>query len=244
MQQLSGVNDMVVRFANVNGTGSASANNLFAKAIFRMGIPVTPKNIFPSNIQGLPTWYEVRVSEDGYLGRRDNIDVMVCVNPQSMAKDVASVRPGGYFIYDNTKRLHDEFIRDDIHYIGIPMMQLSMSAFRDPRQRQLFKNIIYVGALSLLLDIEYQVLEDMIKDQFKRKEKLIPLNMTALELGRQYVREHYEYPLPIRLERRDLVGDQIVIDGNTACALGALYGGATVVAWYPITPSTSVAQAF
>jgi 2-oxoglutarate ferredoxin oxidoreductase subunit alpha len=244
MQQLSGVNDMVVRFANVNGTGSASANNLFAKAIFRMGIPVTPKNIFPSNIQGLPTWYEVRVNDNGYLGRRDGIDVMVCVNPQSMAKDVDSVRPGGYFVYDNTKRLHDEFIRDDIHYIGIPMMQLSMSAFRDPRQRQLFKNIIYVGALSLLLDIEFQVLEDMIKDQFKRKEKLIPLNMQALELGRQYVREHYEHPLPIRLERRDLVGDQIVIDGNTACALGAIYGGATVVAWYPITPSTSVAQAF
>lgn len=244
MQQLSGVNDLVIRFANVNGTGSASANNLFAKAIFRMGIPVSPKNIFPSNIQGLPTWYEVRISEDGYLGRRDGIDILVCVNPQSMAKDVASVRPGGYFIYDNTKRLHDEFIRDDINYIGIPMMQLSMSAFRNPRQRQLFKNIIYVGALSLLLDIDFQVLEDMIADQFKKKEKLIPLNMQALELGRQYVREHYAYPLPIRLESRDLVGDKIVIDGNTACALGAIYGGATVVAWYPITPSTSVAQAF
>lgn len=244
MQQLSGVNDMVVRFANVNGTGSASANNLFAKAIVRMGIPVSPKNIFPSNIQGLPTWYEVRISEKDYLGRRDGVDIMVCVNPQSMMKDVNSVRPGGYFIYDNTKRLHEEFLRDDIHYIGIPMMELSMKAYRDPRQRQLFKNIIYVGALSLLLDIEFQVLEEMIKDQFKKKEKLIPLNIQALELGRTYVREHYEHPLPLRLERRDLVGDRIVIDGNTACALGAIYGGATVVAWYPITPSTSVAQAF
>lgn len=244
MQQLSGVNDLVIRFANVNGTGSASANNLFAKAIVRMGIPVAPKNIFPSNIQGLPTWYEVRVSEKGYLGRRDGIDIMVCVNPQSMTRDVASVRPGGYFIYDNSKKLHDEFIREDIHYIGIPMMQLSMSAYKDPRQRQLFKNIIYVGALSLLLDIEFKVLEDMINDQFKRKEKLIPPNIQALELGRTYVRENYAYPLPIRLERRDLVGDHIVIDGNTACGLGAIYGGATVAAWYPITPSTSVAQAF
>lgn len=244
MQQLSGVNDMVVRFANVNGTGSASANNLFAKSIVRMGIPVSPKNIFPSNIQGLPTWYEVRVSEKDYLGRRDGVDIMVCVNPQSMAKDVACVRPGGYFIYDNTKRLHDEYIRDDIHYLGIPMMELSMKSYRDPRQRQLFKNIIYVGALSLLLDIEFSVLEEMIADQFKKKAKLIPPNIQALELGRSYVREHYEHPLPLRLERRDLVGDRIVIDGNTACALGAIYGGATIAAWYPITPSTSVAQAF
>lgn len=244
MQQLSGVNDMVVRFANVNGTGSASANNLFAKSIVRMGIPVSPKNIFPSNIQGLPTWYEVRVSEKNYLGRRDGVDIMVCVNPQSMMKDVQNVRPGGYFVYDNTKKLHDEFIREDIHYIGIPMMELSMKNYRDPRQRQLFKNIIYVGALSVLLDIEFNVLEDMIKDQFKKKEKLIPPNIKALELGRNYIKENYEYPLQLRLERRDLVGDRIVIDGNTACGLGAIYGGATVAAWYPITPSTSVAQAF
>jgi 2-oxoglutarate ferredoxin oxidoreductase subunit alpha len=244
MQQLKGVNDIVVRFANVNGTGSASANKLFAKAIVRMGIPVSPKNIFPSNIQGLPTWYEVRASEKGYLGRREGVDVMVCVNPQSMAKDVACVRPGGYFIYDNTKKLPEQFIREDIHYIGIPMMQLSIDAYKDPRQRQLFKNIIYVGALSLLLDLEFKVLEDMLAELFAGKEKLIPLNIMALELGRDYVREHYEYPLPIRLERRDKVGDHIMIDGNTACGLGAIYGGATVAAWYPITPSTSVAQAF
>ncbi|WP_367391618.1 2-oxoacid:acceptor oxidoreductase subunit alpha [Lewinella sp. LCG006] len=244
MQQLKGVNDIVVRFANVNGTGSASANTLFAKAIVRMGIPVSPKNIFPSNIQGLPTWYEVRASEKGYLGRRDGVDVMVCVNPQSMAKDVACVRPGGYFMYDNTKKLPEQFLREDIHYIGVPMMQLSIDAYKDARQRQLFKNIIYVGALSLLLDIEFKVLEDMLADLFAGKEKLIPLNIQALELGRNYVREHYEYPLPIRLERRDKVGDHIMIDGNTACGLGAIYAGATVVAWYPITPSTSVAQAF
>ncbi|MCB0643693.1 MAG: 2-oxoacid:acceptor oxidoreductase subunit alpha [Phaeodactylibacter sp.] len=244
MQQHSRVNDLVIRFANVNGTGSASANSLFSKAVMRMGIPVSPKNIFPSNIQGLPTWYEVRINEKGYLGRRDGIDVLVCVNPQSMAKDVESVQPGGYFIYDNTKKLHDEFIRQDIHYIGIPMMQLAIENYKDPRQRQLFKNIIYVGALSLLLDMDYAVLENLINEQFKSKPKLIPPNLQALELGRNYVREHHDYPLPLRLETRDAVGDRIMIDGNTACALGAVFAGATVAAWYPITPSTSVALSF
>lgn len=244
MQQLSSLNDLVIRFANVNGTGSASANSLFAKAIIKMGIPVSPKNIFPSNIQGLPTWYEVRVSEKGYLGRREGIDVLVCVNPQSMAKDALSVRAGGYFIYDSTKKLHDDYIRSDIHYIGIPMMQLAMENYRDPRQRQLLKNIIYVGGLAHLLDVEFKVLEEIVAEQFKGKEKLIPLNIQALELGRDYVRQHYDCPLPLRLARRDLVGDHIIIDGNTACGLGALYGGATVAAWYPITPSTSVVQAF
>ena len=155
-------NDFVIRFANVNGTGSASANALFTKAVFRMGIPVTPKNIFPSNIQGLPTWYEVRVSEKGFLGRREGIDFMVCVNPQSMMQDVKSVKPGGYFLYDNTKPLHSQFIRDDINYIGIPMTALCNAAFTDARQRQLFKNIIYIGALSALFDIEFEVLEAQI----------------------------------------------------------------------------------
>ena len=244
MEQLNAVNDFVVRFANVNGTGSASANNMFAKAIFRMGIPMSPKNIFPSNIQGLPTWYEVRISEKGYLGRREGIDLMVCVNPQSMAEDVASVKPGGYFLYDNTKKLHPQFTREDIHYIGIPMTDMVMHQYSDPRQRQLFKNVVYVGALSALLDIEFEVLAGIIRDQFKKKEKLIAPNIKALELGLHFIHKHYDYPLDIRLERRDSVKDSILIDGNTACALGAIYGGATVAAWYPITPSTSVVSAF
>lgn len=243
-QQLNTVNDFVIRFANVNGTGSASANNLFAKAIFRMGIPVSPKNIFPSNIQGLPTWYEVRVSEKGYLGRREGIDIMVCVNPQSMRQDIDSVRPGGYFMYDNTKKLHQEFIREDINYIGIPMIQLCMQEFKNPRQQQLFKNIVYVGALSALLDIEIEVFHQIIADQFKKKEQLIPANYKALDMGVQYVKEHYAYPLDIRVERRNKVGNHILLDGNTACGLGAIYAGATVAAWYPITPSTSVVNAF
>jgi 2-oxoglutarate ferredoxin oxidoreductase subunit alpha len=238
------INDFVIRFANVNGTGSASANALFMKSIFRMGIPVTPKNIFPSNIQGLPTWYEVRVSEKGFLGRREGIDLMVCVNPQSMMKDVESVQPGGYFLYDSSKPLHEKYIREDINYIGIPLMELSNNAFTNPRLRQLFKNIIYVGALSALLDIEFDVLVGMLGEQFKGKEKLIEPNIKALKLGVDYVHENFEYPLDIRVERRDNVGDSIMLNGNTACALGAIYGGATVAAWYPITPSTSVVDAF
>ncbi|MFZ1786812.1 MAG: 2-oxoacid:acceptor oxidoreductase subunit alpha [Saprospiraceae bacterium] len=237
------VNDFVVRFANVNGTGSASANNMFAKSIFRMGIPVAPKNIFPSNIQGLPTWYEVRVSEKGYLGRREGIDVMVAVNPQSFARDVADVKPGGYLIYDSTKPLHQE-LRNDITFIGIPMTALCLEHYSVPRLQQLFKNIVYVGALSKLLDIEVSVFEEIFAEQFAGKEKLIAPNMQALNLGRDYIAEHYNFPLKFRLERRDLVKDAILIDGNTACGIGAVYGGATVAAWYPITPSTSLMDGF
>ncbi len=244
MRSVAAVNDFVVRFANVNGTGSASANNMFAKAVFRMGLPFSAKNIFPSNIQGLPTWYEVRISEKGYLGRRDGIDLMVCINPQSLPQDVKSVSSGGYFVYDSTKILHPEFVREDITYIGIPMMEICLREYTDPRQRQLFKNMIYVGALSMLLDMDFEVFKGIIADEFKKKEKLIAPNIHAMELGRNYVAEHYEYPLPIRMETRDLVGDSILMDGNSACGLGAVYGGATVAAWYPITPSTSLVQAF
>ncbi|MBX7170207.1 MAG: 2-oxoacid:acceptor oxidoreductase subunit alpha [Pyrinomonadaceae bacterium] len=238
------VNDFVVRFANVNGTGSASANALFTKAIFKMGVPATSKNIFPSNIQGLPTWYEVRVSERGFKGRREGVDFMVCVNPQSMKKDVADTKSGGYFLYDSTKPLHAEYVRNDINYLGIPLMELSNSNYTDPRQRQLFKNIIYVGALAALFDIEFSVLESLLAVQFKGKEKLIEPNIKALKLGESYVQQNFSYPLNLRVERRDLVGDSIIMTGNSACALGAIYAGATVAAWYPITPSTSVVDAF
>jgi 2-oxoglutarate ferredoxin oxidoreductase subunit alpha len=197
----SRVNDMVIRFANVNGTGSASANDLFSKVIFRMGIPLSAKNIFPSNIQGLPTWYEVRVNEKGYLGRRAGIDVMVAVNPQSQMKDVNSVREGGYFVYDSTKKLHAEFIRKDINYIGIPMMQLCMENYEAPRHQQLFKNIVYVGALAALLDMDIEVIRQIIRENFAKKEKLIPANFKALDLGWDYAKKHYACPLDIRLEK-------------------------------------------
>ncbi len=244
MQTHPVINDFVVRFANVNGTGSASANNMFAKAIFRMGIPVTPKNIFPSNIQGLPTWYEVRISEKGYLGRREGVDIMVCINPQSMKADIKGLKSGSYFIYDNTKPLQKDFLRDDIHFIGIPLTEITIKEYSDPRQRLLFKNIIYVGALSTLINMEMDVLKQIIVEQFSGKEKLIAPNHHALELGSQYIRDHYNFPIPFQLERRDLLKDKILFEGNAACALGAIYGGATVAAWYPITPSTSVVDAF
>lgn len=244
MRRIEGINDFVIRFANVNGTGSASANNMFAKSIFRMGIPVSPKNIFPSNIQGLPTWYEVRVSENNYLGRRGGVDAVVGVNPQSMAQDIQEIEPGGYFIYDNTKPLDLRLMRDDVHFIGLPFTAICLREYSEPRQRQLFKNVIYVGALSALLDIEFRVLCDLVGEQFKGKEKLIAPNVHALELGYQYARENYECPLGIRLERRDLVGDRILMEGNDALGLGAVYGGATVAGWYPITPSTSMVEGF
>ncbi|MCB1707259.1 MAG: 2-oxoacid:acceptor oxidoreductase subunit alpha [Halioglobus sp.] len=244
MKRLESVNDFVIKFANVNGTGSASANNLFAKALFRMGLPVSPKNIFPSNIQGLPTWYEVRVCEQGYLGRRGGVDIILSVNPQSMAQDIREIEPGGYFIYDSTKPLDLRLVRNDITTIGLPLTRICNEKYKDPRQRQLFKNVIYVGALAALLDMDFKVLTDLVADQFKGKEKLILPNIKALELGHQYAKENFDCPIGIRVKAADKVGDKILLDGNTALGLGAIYGGATVAAWYPITPSTSVVDAF
>ncbi len=244
MQQIKSVNDFVIRFANTNGTGSASANNLFAKTVFRMGIPVSPKNVFPSNIQGLPTWYEVRVNDKGYVGRRGGVDIMVAVNPQSMAQDIKAVEPGGYFVYDNTKPLDKSFYRNDVTFFGIPLTDISRREYSDPRQRQLFKNVIYIGALSAMLDIEFDVLKNLVHDQFKGKEKLIAPNIHALELGYQYSQENFDCPIGIRIERRDMVDKHILMEGNAALALGAVYGGASVAAWYPITPSTSVVEQF
>ncbi len=244
MNRIEAVNDFVIKFANVNGTGSASANNLFAKALFRMGLSVSPKNIFPSNIQGLPTWYEVRVSDKGYTGRRGGVDIMVSTNPQSMARDVREVEAGGYFVYDNTKPLDLRLVRNDIAMVGIPLTDICRREYSDPRQRQLFKNMIYVGALAALLDMEFDVLTGLLTDQFKGKEKLIVPNVHALELGYHYAQEQFDCPLGIRVERRERGGDQILMDGNTAASLGAIYGGATVAAWYPITPSTSVVDGY
>lgn len=244
MNQETKINDFVIRFANVNGTGSASANALFTKAVFRMGVPVTPKNIFPSNIQGLPTWYEVRVSEKGHLGRREGVDLMVAVNPQSMKKDYSDVASGGFFVYDSTKPLPPGYDRDDITHLGVPMTALCNAEFTDARQRQLFKNIVYIGALSALCDFEFSVLEGLISEQFKGKEKLIEPNIKALNIGVKYAQENFDCPLDTRVERRDLLGDKILYGGNSACALAAIYAGATVAAWYPITPSTSVVDAF
>ena len=241
---LQSVNDFVVKFANVNGSGSASANELFAKAILRMGVPVSPRNIFPSNIQGLPTWYEVRVSERGWLGRRGGVDLMVAMNPQTWDVDVAEIEPGGYLFYDNSKPLPRSKFRDDVNVIGVPLTQLCNAAWSDPRQRQLFKNIMYVGALSALLDIDVPVIEALIGEQYKGKEKLLKPNVEALHLGRDWVLQHLSCPIGLRVSKADAVGDRIFVEGNAAAALGCVYGGATVCAWYPITPSSSLAEAF
>jgi 2-oxoglutarate ferredoxin oxidoreductase subunit alpha len=244
MKPVPSVNDFVVKFANVNGSGSASANALFAKAILRMGVPVSPRNIFPSNIQGLPTWYEVRVSERGWLGRRGGgVDLMVAMNPQTWDKDVAEVEPGGYLFYDSTKPLPPSKFREDINVIGMPLMEICNQAYSDPRQRQLFKNIIYVGALAALLDVDIAECEKLIGEQYKGKEKLLEPNIKALHIGRDYARDHLEPPA-IKVRRSNGVGNRVFIEGNDAAALGCVYGGATVAAWYPITPSSSLAEAF
>lgn len=237
-------NDFVIRFANVNGSGSASANGMFAKALFRMGIPVATRNIFPSNIQGLPTWFEVRVSEKGYLGRREGVDIMVAMNAETLIEDVASISPGGYLLYDNSKPLAKALRRDDIHEIAIPIASMMLPEFTDPKQRSLFKNIAYLGALAGLLNIEFDVITGMVATQYKGKDALIQPNIRSLELGRDYALNYLEAPLPLQVRRSEAVGDRIMIDGNDAAGLGSVYGGATVCAWYPITPSTSVAESF
>jgi 2-oxoglutarate ferredoxin oxidoreductase subunit alpha len=209
-----------------------------------MGIPVSPKNIFPSNIQGLPTWYEVRVNDQGYVGRRGGVDIMVAVNPQSIAQDIKTVEPGGYFVYDNTKPLDRTLHREDITFLGIPLTDISRREYSDPRQRQLFKNVIYIGALAAMLDMEFDVLKQLVHDQFKGKEKLVAPNHHALELGYRYAQENFSCPLGIRVERRKMVDGHILMEGNAALGLGAIYGGASVAAWYPITPSTSVVEQY
>jgi 2-oxoglutarate ferredoxin oxidoreductase subunit alpha len=245
MKRIQSVNDFVVKFANVNGSGSASANELFAKAIIRMGVPVSPRNIFPSNIQGLPTWYEARVSEKGWLGRRGGIDMMVAMNPQTWAQDVREVESGGYLFYDSTRPLPPSAFRDDVVTLGMPITEICNATYDDPRQRQLFKNILYVGALAQLLGIEMDVIEALFGEQFRGKERLLASNVRALHLGRDFAAEHLQHEkVGLRIDKRDLVGERILVDGNTAAALGCVYGGASVCAWYPITPSSSVAEAF
>jgi 2-oxoglutarate/2-oxoacid ferredoxin oxidoreductase subunit alpha len=241
---LAKVNDVVIKIATVNGTGSASANGLLRKSIFRMGIPVVGKNFFPSNIQGLPTWYEIRVTADGYKARSDRVDVMVAMNAQTYARDLAEVPAGGYLLYDSTWPRHSLMDREDVHVLGIPLSRMCNEHFEGARARILMKNIAYVGALAALLDIDLGVITSLLEETFADKKKLIDSNMQAIRLGYDYALEHFACPLPCRVEAMDGTAGQIVIDGNTAAALGCMYAGATVGAWYPITPSTSLMDAF
>ena len=244
MNPVQATNEFVIKFANVNGSGSASANELFARAILRMGVTVSPRNIFPSNIQGMPTWYEMRVSAAGWLGRRGGCDMMVAMNPQTWDRDVAEIEPGGYLFYDSTKPLPASRFRNDIHVLGIPLTEMCNSIYSDARQRQLFKNIMYVGALTALLDMDLGEVEKLIGEQYAGKDKLIAPNVHALKIGYDRAKAQFACPIGLTVKRADAVGERIFIDGNSAAGLGALYGGATVCAWYPITPSTSVVESF
>ncbi len=238
------INDFVIKIANVNGTGSASANGLLMKAIFRMGIPVVGKNFFPSNIQGLPTWFEIRVSREGYLARSGRVDIMVAMNAQTYARDLAEVSPGGHLIYDSTWPRDKQIVREDVTIIGIPLAQLVNREFENVRARILMKNVCYLGALAALLDLDMQVVEQLLKETFADKAKLIAGNLKAIELGYQYTKEHFTCPLSLRLEPMHATDGHIMVDGNTMAGLGCVYAGATVGAWYPITPSTSLMDAF
>ena len=242
MSNIKSTNEFVIKFANVNGSGSASANQMFAKGVFRSGVPVSPKNIFPSNIQGLPTWFEVRVSEKGYLGRTEGVDIVVAMNPQSYNQDLMELNSGGYLLYDSSWKR--DFKRTDINVIEIPLTKLCVEEFSNPKQRLLFKNIVYVGALSYLLNMDKEIYEILIKEQFKGKEKLIDPNVKALNLGYDYARENLKEICEIKIETSDKTKGMILTSGNDASGLGCVYGGATVCAWYPITPSTSLAEAF
>ena len=239
------VNDFAFKLANVNGTGSASANSLLMQAIFRMGIPVTGKNLFPSNIQGLPTWYEIRVSKDGYSARALDYDLMVAMNAQTYARDIQEVRAGGHVLYDSSWPLDRELWREDVQFIGIPLAKMVNDNFAEPRERTLMKNIAYAGALIALLDIDMEIVSHLLHEKFSKKKALLDSNDKALRLGMDYARANFPCPLPFRLEKIEGGNqDKILIDGNTATALGAVYAGCTVAAWYPITPATSVMDGF
>ena len=242
MSKISSINDFVIKFANVNGSGSASANQTFAKGVFRSGIPVSPKNIFPSNIQGLPTWFEVRVNEKGYLGRREGIDIAVAMNPQSYRQDVADLKQGGYFIYDSSWKR--DLGRDDINIIEIPLTKLCVQEFSNPKQRLLFKNLGYVGLLASILEMDKEIYIVLIEEQFKGKEKLIEPNVKALNIGYKYAEDNFKEFCEIKVKNSNKTEGLILTSGNDAAGLGCVYGGATVCAWYPITPSTSLAESF
>ncbi len=244
MQPRPRVNDFVIKLATVNGTGSASANSLLMKAIFRMGVPVVGKNFFPSNIQGLPTWYEIRVSRDGYMARSGQVDFMVAMNAETYSKDLAEVAAGGYLLYDATWPRQNLLAREDVTVLGIPLSGLCNERFSNPRARILMKNVAYLGAVVALLDIDMDVVRGLLQEIFADKQALIASNMEAIDLGYQYAKENFDCPLPLRVERMEGTADHIMIDGNTAAALGCLYAGATVAPWYPITPSTSLMDAF
>jgi 2-oxoglutarate ferredoxin oxidoreductase subunit alpha len=238
------VNEFAFKIANTNGTGSASANGLIMQAIFRMGVPVSGKNLFPSNIQGLPTWYEIRVNGDGHTSRTPVFDLIVAMNAETYARDVKELRSGGYLLYDSTWPMAEAIQRDDINLLGVPLAKMCRESFDKPREQVLMKNIMYAGALAALLDMDMKVIDALLEEKYGAKKAMMALNHKAIQLGFQYAKQHFQCPLAFRLETMDATKDSILIDGNTALALGCVFAGATVAAWYPITPSTSLMDAF
>ncbi len=239
-----GVNDFALKIGTVNGTGSASANGVLRQAIFRMGVPVSGKNLFPSNIQGLPTWYEIRVNKSGHTARSRTFDIVAAVNPATYAQDVRELRSGGWLVHDSSWPFRRELRREDVTFVGTPLAEMCVEHFEGDRERILMKNIVYVGVLAALLDLDMEIVQALLQESFAKKKKLLDSNFLAVRLGYDYAKEHFDCPLPIRLEQLDENRDKILIDGNTAAALGCVYAGATVAAWYPITPSTSLVDAF
>src|SRR6202046_2639356 len=238
------VNDFVVKLPNVNATGAASANSLIMKAIFRMGVPVTGKNYFPSNIQGLPTWYEIRVTRDGYAARATQVDIMVAMNAETYSKDVRELSSGGYLIYDSTWPRSSLLQRGDITVIAVPLAKLVNENFDGVRNRILLKNIAYAGVLAALIDVDLEVISSLLSESYGKKPKLLDSNTKALRRGYDYVKNTLTSPLPLKVEHMDKTRGHIMIDGNTAAGLGCVFAGATVGAWYPITPSTSLMDAY
>ena len=242
--QKGGINDLVIKLATVNGTGSASANSLLMRAIFRMGIPVMGRNYFPSNIQGLPTWFEIRVNHRGHLSRSGRVDLMVAMNAETYRQDLDDVSPGGTLVYDSTWPRETTLVRDDVAILGVPLARMCNESFDGVRARILMKNIAYVGVLAALLDIDMEILKQLLEETFAAKPKLVGTNLEAIELGYRYASENFNCPMEMRLEKMNETAGSILIDGNTAAALGCVYAGATFAAWYPITPSTSLMDGF
>jgi 2-oxoglutarate ferredoxin oxidoreductase subunit alpha len=244
MNSSPSVNEFSIKIANVNGTGSASANGLLMKSLFRMGIPVVGKNYFPSNIQGLPTWYVIRASEKGYLGRSERVDILVAMNAETYRQDLDDVAPGGYLIYDSTWPRHSMLKRDDINIVGVPLSKMCNENFQTARSRILMKNVVYVGVVAALLDIDLDVVRELLSETFAKKAHLLESNQLAIRMGYDWAKENLETPLAFTARTTNKTEGHIVIDGNSAAALGCIYAGATIGAWYPITPSTSLMDAF
>ncbi len=234
------INDFSIEVATVNGSGSQTANNVLMRTIFQMGVPVSGKNFFPSNISGLPTWFQIRASHRGYVARKAAIDLMICMNPETAREDVTKLAPGAFVIYDEPLKL--DTLRSDIVFLPVPFQGLAATACADVKLQKLVKNMVYVGVADALLGLDIEESKSALTRQLKGKQKAIDLNQTAVQVGYDWAMEHLPPQDRLKVIRDHKTEGQIILDGNAACALGALFAGVTVVAWYPITPSSSVIE--